>query len=205
MPIDLSPYLDPSQSAVIVFECQENVIGSGSRIPGLVASVQERGVLPRIAKLLADARAAGVSVFYCIAATGGLGSAKTPLLDRMRDSPTAGGGDASDTSVVPEIAPEPGDLVISRSHGMSGFYYTGLDPCLRDLGVRTVVVTGVSLNIGVIGTAIEAVNHGYRAVVPADCVAGDPPEYGDQLLRYSLRNLAYVTTSDQIAEIWAAR
>ena len=202
MPIDLTPYLDPSHCAVIVFECQENVIGSGSRIPGLAASVQDRGVLANIAKLLADARTAGASIFYCIAATEGLGSAKTPLHDRMQHSPTAGGGDASDTSVVPEIAPREGDVVVSRSHGMTGYYYTGLDPCLRDLDIRTVIVTGVSLNIGVIGTTIEAVNHGYRAIVPEDCVAGDPPEYGDQVLRYAIRNLAYVTTSDRIADVW---
>ena len=156
MPIDLTPYLDPSHCAVIVFECQENVIGSGSRIPGLAASVQDRGVLANIAKLLADARTAGASIFYCIAATEGLGSAKTPLHDRMQHSPTAGGGDASDTSVVSEIAPREGDVVVSRSHGMTGYYYTGLDPCLRDLDIRTVIVTGVSLNIGVIGTTIRS-------------------------------------------------
>jgi hypothetical protein len=40
-------------------------------------------------------------------------------------------------------------------------------------------------------------------VVPQDCAAGDPPEYGDQVLRYTIRNLAYVTDSETIAEIWA--
>ena len=202
MPIDLTPYLDPSECAVIVFECQENVIGSGSRIPGLAASVRDRGVLANISKLLENARGAGATIFYCTAATGGLGGAKTPLHDRMQRSPTAGGGDATDTSVVAEIAPQEGDVVISRSHGMTGFYYTGLDPSLRDLGVRTVIVTGVSLNIGLIGTTIEAVNHGYRAIVPEDCAAGDPPEYGDAVLRYAIRNLAYVTTSDRIFDVW---
>jgi len=44
-------------------------------------------------------------------------------------------------------------------------------------GVKTVIPTGVSANMGIVGTAIEAVNHGYRLVFAADCIAGDPPEY----------------------------
>ena len=46
------------------------------------------------------------------------------------------------------------------------------------------------------------VNRGYRVIVPADCVAADPPEYGEQVLRYSIRNLAYVSTGGEIAAHW---
>ena len=203
MPIDLKPYLDPSTCAAVVFECQEHVIGSGSRIPGLVESVKTRGVVANIAELLARARKAGTRVFYCKAVQreGGLGAAKTPLHDRMERA-AAPPGDISDTSIVKELAPEPGDVVLSRSHGMTAFFNTDLDPCLRDLGIQTVIPMGVSLNIGLIGTVIEAVNRGYRVIVPEDCAAGDPPEYGDQVLRYAIRNLAYVTTSGRIADNW---
>jgi nicotinamidase-related amidase len=206
MAIDLTPFLEPAPCALVVFECQENVIGAGSRIPGLVASVQQRGLVPRLARLLASARSAGARVFFCTAEmrSDGLGRARTPLHDRTRRA-AAPAGDESDASVVPALGPEKGDVVIARSHGMTAFYGTGLDPCLRDLEIRTVIPAGVSLNIGLVGTVIEAVNHGYRVVVPEDCTAGDPPEYGEQVLRYTLRNLAYVTTSDRIAEIWKSR
>jgi nicotinamidase-related amidase len=206
MPVDLKPFLEPARCAIVVFECQENIIGSGSRLSGLVASVQQRGLVPRLARLLACARGAGARVFFCTAEmrSDGLGRARTPLHDRTQRA-AAPAGDESDTRIVPALGPEKGDVVIARSHGMSAFYDTGLDPCLRDLEIRTVIPTGVSLNIGVIGTSIEAVNHGYRVVVPEDCTAGDPPEYGEQVLRYSLRNLAYVTSSDRIAEIWQGR
>jgi nicotinamidase-related amidase len=203
MPVDLTPFLEPARCAILVFECQENVIGAGSRIPGLVAAVQSRGIVANIAQLLARARAAGAHVFFCTAAprADGLGRARTPLHDRMQRA-AAPPGDAADTSVVKELAPGKGDVVLPRSHGMTAFYDTGLDPCLRDLEIRTIIPVGVSLNIGLIGTVIEAVNHGYRVIVPEDCAAGDPPEYGDQVLRYAIRNLAYVTTSEQIAEAW---
>ena len=48
---------------------------------------------------------------------------------------------------------------------MSGFHGTELDICLRDMGVKTVIPTGVSANMGIVGTSIEAVNHGYRLVL----------------------------------------
>jgi nicotinamidase-related amidase len=204
MPIDLTPHLDPAACSILVFECQENVIGTGSQIPGLVASVREGGILASIAGLLAAARKAGVGVFYCTAESrpDGLGRARTPMNDRMERE---GGsrGPAPDVSIVKELAPEAGDVVIARGHGMSGFYETGLDPCLRDRGTRTIIPVGVSLNIGILGTTIEAVNHGYRVVVPRDCVVGDPPEYGEQVLRYAIRNLAYVSRSDDIRAAWA--
>jgi nicotinamidase-related amidase len=58
------------------------------------------------------------------------------------------------------------------------------------------------VNIGVLGTAIEAVNRGYTVVVPTDCVAGDPPEYAEQALRYSVRNIAFLSTRTEIETIW---
>lgn len=205
MPLDLSPHLEPSRCAILVFECQENVIGKGSRIPGLVAAVQQRGILPRIARLLASGRRAGARVCYCVAdaRSDGIGRSRTPLHDRQARAAAPGGGDASDTSVVAEIAPEPGDLVLPRTHGMSAFYNTDVDPILRDLEIRTVIPVGVSLNIGIFATTVEAVNRGYRVVVPADCATGDPPEYGDQVLRYSIRNLAYVSDSETITALWS--
>ena len=40
--------------------------------------------------------------------------------------------------------------------------------------MTTVVATGVSVNLGVLGLAIEACNLGYQVVVPRDAVAGHP-------------------------------
>jgi nicotinamidase-related amidase len=58
------------------------------------------------------------------------------------------------------------------------------------------------VNVGVLGTTIEAVNRGYTVVVPTDCVAGDPPEYAEQALRYSVRNLAFLSTCAEIEAAW---
>jgi nicotinamidase-related amidase len=83
---------------------------------------------------------------------------------------------------------------------MTGFYTTPLDAYLRNLGVTTVVLTDVSANIAVNRTAIEAMNLGYQVIVPSDCIAGDPPEYVEQLLRYTIRNVAFVAPVEGILD-----
>jgi nicotinamidase-related amidase len=63
-------------------------------------------------------------------------------------------------------------------------------------------LTGVSANIAVNGTSIEAMNHGYRVIVAGDGIAGDPPEYVDALLRFTIRNVALVVPVQRILDHW---
>lgn len=204
MPRDLAPLLRPEHSALVVFECLEGVLGEQSLLPGLAAAARDAGIVPAIAGLAGAARSCGARVFYCTVEkrADGLGEpANTPLQQRLRET---GGGAPSLGGVIPALRPEAGDVVVSRKHGLTGFHASGLDDWLRHTGVGTVVLCGVSLNIGVLGTAIEAANHGYRVVVPTNCVASDPPEYASQVLRYSLRNLAWLTTREEIERVWGA-
>jgi len=206
MPIDLRPHLEPSQCAIIVFECQENVLGPKSMLPSLAASAQEAELLRHIRIVLEAGRRVGTPIFYCTAQTrsDGLGGARTPLMDRLGEHSSGVDTSSVDTSVVGEIAPKDGDVVIERSHGLSAFHETGLDPCLRDLKAQTVILMGVSLNIGIFGTALEAVNRGLRVILPRDCTVSDPPEYAEAILRYSIRHLAYLSESAEIAGLWDA-
>lgn len=64
------------------------------------------------------------------------------------------------------------------------------------------IATGVSLNVGIIGLTIEAVNHGYHVAIPHDCVAGYPAEYGEQVLTNTLSRLAHATTSADLIASW---
>lgn len=204
MGFELSRYLRPEDCSVLVFECQEGVVGAGSFLPGLAAAVRDGGMLESIAGLLDSARSAGARVIYCTAEKrlDGVGNPfNTPIEMRLR---AQGGGAPDMGAIVAEVAPRDGEVVVRREHGMTGFYESGLDAYLRNSGTQTLVVTGVSVNIGVLGTAIEAVNRGYTVVVPTDCVAGDPPEYAEAALRYSVRNLAFLSTRDEIEGAWRA-
>ena len=204
MPFDLAPLLSPRECGILVFECQDGVIGEQGVIPGLAAAVRESRMLDTLAHFLEGARAAGARVFYCCVEKriDGVGNPRnTPLEIRMQ-AKAGEVGVPQMGAVCAEIAPQDGDVVITREHGMTGFYESGLDAYLRNTGVKTVIPTGVSVNVGILGTSLEAVNRGYTVVVPTDCVAGDPPEYAEQCLRYSVRNVAFLSTSEEIHGAW---
>jgi biuret amidohydrolase len=68
--------------------------------------------------------------------------------------------------------------------------------------VRTVVATGVSVNIGITGLTIEAVNCGYQVVIPREAVTGTPDTHVESMFEHTLRLLATVTTVDQVVQAW---
>jgi biuret amidohydrolase len=105
-------------------------------------------------------------------------------------------------TLLPEVGPQPSDLILSRWHGLGPMGGTDLDPILRNLGVTTIVAVGVSLNVAIPNLVMDAVNKGYRVVLPRDAVAGFPAEYGTAVIDYSLSLLATVTTTDEILATW---
>lgn len=85
-----------------------------------------------------------------------------------------------------------------KKRRFSGFFQTDLDLVLRELGVKTVVATGVVTNICVRSTCHDAFFNGYKVVVPQDCVRAT----GEREQRSSLWDIethfGTVTTSDMI-------
>ena len=104
--------------------------------------------------------------------------------------------------IVPELAVAETDIVLPRMHGVSPMNATGLDPVLRNLGVRTIVAAGVSVNVALTNLVFDAVNAGYQVVVPRDAVAGLPPAYVDAVFENTLSLLATVTTAADILAVW---
>jgi nicotinamidase-related amidase len=203
VPIDLRPLLDPATTAVLALEVQENLLlPEKAMIPGVAAHASVIGLIDRLATLYAAARRVGAQVVYVTdeRRSDGLGASTNLMIGRAITTDRSNPGHGP---IVGALTPESRDIHIKREHGMTGFYTTPLDAYLRNLGVTTLVVTGVSANIAVNGTAIEAMNLGYTVVVPSDAIAGDPPEYVEQLLRYTLRNVARVAPTQQILDHWA--
>lgn len=205
MPLDIAPLIAPEHTGLVVFECQEGVIGDRGHLPGLASAVREGDVVARIAALIAGARRAGVRVFHCTLARrpDGVGAAfNTPLERRLHEARPKGTQVVDMGPVVAALAPQPEDVVAAREHGLTGFHESGLDDYLRNTGVRTLVLVGVSLNIGIPGTAIEAVNRGYAVVVPVDCVAADPASYAREVLQHTVRPVAWLVRSAEVLDAW---
>jgi nicotinamidase-related amidase len=201
----LSELVSPSHTAVLTMEVQRAVIGDLSTIPELAEAVTDIGVIPNIARVLAAARPLHIPVIHCLAAFRADRAGTTvncALIGSVLRNPEHMLTGSPSAELVPELGPEPGDLVSTRLHGVSPFIGTSLDPWLRSLGIRTVVATGVSVNLGVLGLAIEAVNFGYRVVVPRDTVAGVPADYANALLANTFPLISTLTTTDDLLDAW---
>ncbi|WP_419919145.1 cysteine hydrolase [Candidatus Poriferisocius sp.] len=209
MPMDLDELLSPSHTAVVTMECQRGVIGDMAAMNDLRDVMLDRGALDAGARLCSGARRVGVPVVHCLAhfRADRAGSAANcrMLAATARMSEQAGGllmGSES-AQVVPEFDPQPSDIEIARWHGMSPFMGTSLDQTLRNLGVTTVIAVGVSLNVGVMGLVINAVDLGYQVVLAGDAVAGIPADYGDAVMDNTMAFLTTMLTVDDIVARWA--
>ncbi|MGH7828564.1 MAG: isochorismatase family protein, partial [Candidatus Binatia bacterium] len=115
--------IDPKETAFLILDIQkQNCITK--RRPRCVASV------PKIQKLLTQARAGGLFVVYSLA------------------------GRATPADILPEVAPLGGDPVV-RS-GADKFQGTELEKILKDKGVKTVIAVGTSANGAVLQTSTTA-------------------------------------------------
>ncbi len=197
--------LDPTTTALVTQECQGGVIGPQAGLP-MLAEEARREVIPNIANLLGAARAAGAAVVHCLAQrrADGRGSnnnarlfaaGKSLTVDLTPGSPGA--------SVLPEFGPLPSDVVLSRLHGVGPMCGTDLDSVLRNLGIKTIVGVGVSVNVAIPNFVMDAVNRGYQFVLPRDAVSGYPREYAESVIDNTLALLATVTTTDAVVRTWA--
>jgi nicotinamidase-related amidase len=205
MAIDLGALLEPGRTAVVTSEVQKGVCGAPSALPVLAEAAQATAV-PNLAKLLPVARAAGVQVVHCTAYRRGDGrgaNTNARLFRGVRKSPVAMLPGSPAVEVLAELGPEPEDLVLTRTHGLSPMAGTDLDPVLRNLGIRTIVCTGVSVNVAITNLVMDAVNRGYDVVLPRDAVAGVPQEYADAVIDHTLALLATVCTTADLLEVWS--
>ncbi|WP_030770961.1 cysteine hydrolase [Streptomyces sp. NRRL F-2664] len=200
------PDLDPASTALLTVECQNGVVGEESALPELARQARESGMLDRVARLVDAARWAGLQVLHAVAERrpDGLGANSNARLFRAADKlPVRQLTGTSAVEVAAPITVAECDLVVRRLHGLSPMAGTDLDALLRNLGIRTLVVTGVSSNIAIPNTVFDAVNLGYRVVVPADAIAGVPAACTAEVIRNSLALVATVTTTEALLGAWA--
>ncbi len=208
MPVDLNALLEPAHAALVLQEVQNGVVGSPSVLPALAEAAAAVDLIGHCAELARAARAAGVPVFHCTAATrdDGKGANRNArLFLGVRNAPLRLSPGSDAVQVPPEIGVDPGDIVLARHHGIGPMSGTQLDPMLRNLDVRTIVGVGVSVNVGVTNLAFDAVNLGYQVVIPRDAVAGVPVDYAQAVLDNTLHIVATLTTTDEVVRIWSGK
>jgi nicotinamidase-related amidase len=135
--------VDPQTTALLMLDFLKQNCAPN---PRCVAS------LPKVQKLLAAARAKGLTIIY---------------------SAYPGGGD-----ILPEVARKESEPLVTAVldkfmlTNKDGNKDTGLDKILKDKGIKTVVVVGSAANGAVIYTATSAFFHGYQTIIPVDGMSG---------------------------------
>lgn len=201
---DLSALLEPATTAVVTSECQNGVLGPDSYLPELAAEAR-RSAVPNGGRLVHGARAAGVQVIHAVflrrADARGANTNGRLFVMANRTAPAIEPG-SHGAQPLPEFGLSPDDLVSERYHGLDPVGGTDLDALLRNCGIRTVVIVGVSINVALAGLAIGLVNRGYQVVVPRDAVAGVPTEYAEAMLDNTFALVGTVTTTDEVLAAW---
>ena len=203
MKVDLGELAAPAHTAIVTQECQGAVVGPNAGL-AVLAEEARREAVPNIERLLPAARDAGVKVVHCLVqrrpdGLGGNHNAKIFAIGRSGVDISPGSEGAS---LLPELGPEPTDVVLRRSHGIGPMSGTDLDATLRNLGVSTVVAVGVSVNVAITNLVMDAVNAAYRVIVPRDAVAGIPAGYATSIIDNTLSLLATITTTDDLIDAW---
>ena len=86
------------------------------------------------------------------------------------------------------MKPESDDYYVLKPH-RSAFYSTTLELLLRDLKIKTLLLTGITTDICVLFTANDAYMRGFELHVPADCVTAVKPVYSRQAMEFIKRVL----------------
>jgi nicotinamidase-related amidase len=185
--------LDKSKTALVdfvVIDLQKGVAAMSTQ-PNSTATVVENGV--RLAEAF---RRNGMPVF--------LVHVLTSDADRLRpvadNPPTYAGGqqlpkDWSD--ILPELGPKEGDVVITKKQ-WGAFYGTELDLQLRRRGLNTIVLCGISTNVGVESTARFAFEYGYQQIFVEDAMGARSAEEHNNSVNSTFRRIGRVRSTEQV-------
>lgn len=171
-------------TAMLVVELQNDLahpsLVGGKGLSGKLAeAVRDRGVLPRLASLLARCRTAGVPVLYATKERHpSLPVPEFPGIYRAARSaePKLVTGTWG-AQVLEEIAPQEGDIVLARFTSIDPSHGSELWNVLRNVGASALAVAGISTTLAVEGVVRAAANRGLRVVVVEDCCASYPESW----------------------------
>jgi len=153
-----------ARPALIVIDFLQGYTSPGAPLfaEGVVRAVDES------VALIAAARVAGLPVihtrvlFHTSGLDGGLFARKVPVLRSLVPGEPLAEFD-------PRVAPQEDELVIVKNYA-SAFFGTSLAATLTAAGIDTAILIGCSTSGCIRATAIDAIQHGFRPIVPRECV-----------------------------------
>ena len=147
--------------AIIVVDMVKDNIKEGSRHP---ITLEARAILPNLQKLLEASRKRGFPVIF---ACDSFLKEDFIFRGRMKIHSLRG---TKGSEVVDDLKPEATDIVLPKRR-FSAFFKTDLDQTLRMLGIDTIVVTGITVEVCVLMTAMDGLCHDFSVILLEDCTA----------------------------------
>lgn len=197
----------PEKTALVIIDMQyldahrDYGMGADAKRQGLEAKYDyyfrqlEEVVLPNTQRLLAACRAAGIQVIYPRIASL-VKDCRDVSIEHKRINLLAP-ANSRESEILDEIRPLENEIVLSK--GASGvFNSTAIDQILRNLGVDTLIMTGVVTNYCVETAVRDAGDRGYNVVLVSDATAAMTEEHQRLALEILAGVYCVVMTTDQV-------
>ncbi|MFI8849425.1 cysteine hydrolase [Streptomyces sp. 891-h] len=107
------------------------------------------------------------------------------------------------TAIHERLAPQDGDIVV-RKIRYGGMSTTDLDQQLRERGITTLVVSGVSTSGAVLSTVIDAADRDYQLYVLSDSVADPDTEVHNVLFHHVFPSRAHIIDTCELRALLRA-
>jgi nicotinamidase-related amidase len=155
----------PNSSGVVVIDMANDFVFSGGVIAdagGPTYQARAQAIIAPLARLLAAARDAGVTVVYAT-------DAHTPADSELRKWPPHAMAGSWNAEIVTGLAPRPGDVVIPKQT-YSPFFNPAFARALRDRGITKLFITGLHTDCCARHTSGDAFQNGYDLVWVTDAL-----------------------------------
>jgi len=190
--------VNPKGTALLVIDLQKGFVNEGAfcEVPAA------RKIIPRLQRLIDVCKKQSIPVIYTRMSHRFIRSTVYPDLwpnhFKPDGTPILAPG-SKEFELIDELKVEEGDILLDKDR-YSAFFGTPLDLIFKEIGVKTVIITGLASNVCCESTAREAFFLNYRVIFVDDLNV----TLNDEMHRWAVENIrlvfGYVLSSDEVIE-----